>query len=121
MPSMHFTTTREAIRYVRENMKGWTIVGMETTDQSKCYTDVEYPGAGLYEINNSEDSIPQEGIVLVLGNEVTGVDTEIMPSLDMIVEIPMFGSKNSLNIAACAPVVCYEIIRQWNKDVVDKS
>jgi 23S rRNA (guanosine2251-2'-O)-methyltransferase len=51
--------------------------------------------------------------VLVLGNEVTGVDTDLLPMLDMIVEIPMFGAKNSLNIAACAPVVLYEIIRQW--------
>lgn len=36
-----------------------------------------------------------------------------MPLLDMVVEIPMFGTKNSLNIAACAPVVMYECIRQW--------
>ena len=34
-------------------------------------------------------------------------------SLDTIVEIPMFGAKNSLNVAACAPVVLYEILRQW--------
>jgi tRNA G18 (ribose-2'-O)-methylase SpoU len=51
-----------------------------------------------------------------LGNEVTGVDTEIMPLLDLVIEIPMFGSKNSLNIAACAPVVLYEILRQWECD-----
>ncbi len=44
----------------------------------------------------------------------TGVDTEIMPLLDEIIEIPMYGAKNSLNIAACAPVVLYEILRQWN-------
>ena len=37
-----------------------------------------------------------------------------MDDLDAIVEIPMYGSKNSLNIAACAPVVLYEVIRQWN-------
>ena len=53
------------------------------------------------------------GTALFLGNEVTGVDTEVMPLLDMVVEIPMFGTKNSLNIAACAPVVMYECIRQW--------
>jgi tRNA G18 (ribose-2'-O)-methylase SpoU len=43
-----------------------------------------------------------------------GVDTDIMPLLDEIIEIPMYGAKNSLNIAACAPVVLYEILRQWN-------
>jgi len=44
---------------------------------------------------------------------VTGIDTEIMSSLDAMVEIPMFGSKNSLNVAACAPVVMYEVLQQW--------
>ncbi len=112
VPSKHFSTTREAISYIRQEMAGWTIIGMETTDKSQCYTDVEYPGSGSYVVQQNESSI-REGVVLVLGNEVTGVDTEIMPLLDLIVEIPMFGSKNSLNIAACAPVVLYEILRQW--------
>lgn len=108
--SKHFMSTKEAIQYIRENLPGWTIIGMETTEKSECYTHVKYPGAGSYIVGET----PKEGVVLVLGNEVTGVDTEIMPSLDMIVEIPMFGTKNSLNIAACAPVVLYEILRQWN-------
>ena len=51
--------------------------------------------------------------LIELGHEVTGVDTEIMPLLDHVVEIPMYGAKNSLNIASCAPVVLYEILRQW--------
>jgi tRNA G18 (ribose-2'-O)-methylase SpoU len=41
------------------------------------------------------------------------VDTDIMPLLDAVVEIPMFGKKNSLNVASCAPVVMYEVLRQW--------
>ena len=112
VPSKHFSTTREAVNYIRSNMKEWTIIGMETTAHSECYTEIEYPGAGFY-IQNENESERREGVVLILGNEVTGVDTDIMPLLDMIVEIPMFGTKNSLNIAACAPVVLYEIIRQW--------
>ena len=52
-------------------------------------------------------------IVLILGNEVTGVDTEILSEVDDVVEIPTFGAKNSLNVASCAPVVLYEILRQW--------
>mmetsp|Transcript_18039 Transcript_18039/g.22084 ORF Transcript_18039/g.22084 Transcript_18039/m.22084 type:complete len:438 (+) Transcript_18039:152-1465(+) len=122
VPSKHFVTTMEAIKYIKDEIKGWTIIGMETTDQSKCYTDVKYPGGGLYvkrrpETTREGDSqfiLPKEGVVLVLGNEVTGVDTEIMPLLDLIVEIPMFGTKNSLNIAACVPVVLYEILRQFD-------
>ncbi|KAI2490083.1 hypothetical protein MHU86_24503 [Fragilaria crotonensis] len=95
----HFGTMMEALRYLREEKPEYTVIGMETTDKSKQYTLMAYP---------------QDGCALILGNEVTGVDTEIMPLLDEIIEIPMYGAKNSLNIAACAPVVLYEILRQWN-------
>jgi len=100
VPTRHFDTMQTALHHVRTKYPDWKVVGMETTEQSVLYTDMEYP---------------DRGVVLVLGNEVTGVDTEIMPLLDAVVEIPMFGAKNSLNIAACAPVVLYEILRQWGR------
>ena len=33
--------------------------------------------------------------------------------VDLIVELPTHGQKNSLNVAAVAPVMLYEILRQW--------
>jgi tRNA G18 (ribose-2'-O)-methylase SpoU len=111
VPSQHFETTREAVEFVRKTYPKLMLVGMETTNVSVDYTKVDYPGKG--QGVGPEGNPLGEGTLLVLGNEVTGVDTEIMPELDTIVEIPMFGVKNSLNIAACAPVVLYEILRQW--------
>ena len=99
VPSRHFPTTREAIEFIREKYPEYQVVGLETTEKSVCYTKF---------------SFPPEGVVLVLGNEVTGVDTKIMPLMDNLLEIPMFGTKNSLNVASCAPIVLYEIVRQWN-------
>jgi len=109
VPSRHFASLAAALAYLREqpnsnssngNGNGYTVIGMETTERSRNYTDWEYDA--------------ERGVALVLGNEVTGVDTDMLPKLDGIVEIPMFGTKNSLNVAACAPIVLYEIIRQWN-------
>ena len=100
LETKHFATTRAAIHHLRESEPDFTIVGMETTEQSKTYTEFAF------------DSHPK--VALVLGNEVTGVDTNVFEELDCMVEIPTFGAKNSLNVAACAPVVLYEIIRQWN-------
>jgi 23S rRNA (guanosine2251-2'-O)-methyltransferase len=97
VPHQHFATTKECIAYLRKDLPDYRLIGMETTDLSQVYTDVGY----------------SSNVALFLGNEVTGVDTEIMGDLDVIVEIPMFGAKNSLNVAACAPVVLYEILRQW--------
>ena len=71
-----------------------------------------YPGKASDRVDSASVAM-EAGTAIFLGNEVTGVDTEVIPLLDMVVEIPMFGKKNSLNIAACAPVVMYEILRQW--------
>lgn len=110
VPTRHFTTAREALKALKsESGQRVMVVGMETTERSRCYTDVRYDREG-------------GGTVLILGNEVSGVDTEVMadPTLvDVVVEIPMYGRKNSLNVAASAPVVMYEVLRQWG--VLDGS
>ena len=104
--TQHFTTTQQALSSLREANKNVFIVGLETTFKSVDYTRVPYP-------NFSSEENKTGVLVIVLGNEVTGIDTDLMPLMDVLVQIPMFGSKNSLNVAACAPVVLYEILRQW--------
>ena len=99
VPSQHFERWMDVLGFLQSSYPDYALIGMETTNISQDYTKVDYPVGG---------------VVLFLGNEVTGVDTDMLPLLDKVVEIPMFGLKNSLNIAACAPVVLYEILRQWN-------
>lgn len=41
-----------------------------------------------------------------------GVDTDVMEAADIVAQIPTFGVKNSLNVAAALPVVLFEVIRQ---------
>ena len=119
MSTLHFDTTHRALDYLRNERPNFMLIGMETTKWSKCYTDVEYPGPKFSSVDREVDqstddwTFSQGGVAIFLGNEVSGVDTEIMPLLDEVVEIPMFGKKNSLNVAACAPLVMYEVLRQW--------
>jgi len=112
----HYATTKQALEYLRQDRSNFKLYGMETTDKSRCYTSVQYPG-GESVVSKSDDDevnkIDTSGVALFLGNEVSGVDTDIIPLLDEMIEIPMFGKKNSLNVAACAPVVMYEVLRQW--------
>lgn len=49
--------------------------------------------------------------VLVLGNEVRGVDDAMVHLADCALEIPQFGTKHSLNIAVCAGMVIWEYMR----------
>jgi len=118
VPSRHFSTTLHAVEWLRRGRPNFRLIGMETTEHSKTYTNVSYPGRPGPRIAQENDGgeVPTKnspGVALFLGNEVSGVDTEIFPLLDEMIEIPMFGLKNSLNVAACAPVVMYEILRQW--------
>lgn len=55
---------------------------------------------------------PQEKHVLVFGNEVDGVQQEIIDIADVVLEIPQFGTKHSLNVSVCAGVVLWEFVRE---------
>ncbi len=45
---------------------------------------------------------------LIFGNEVKGVQQEVVSASDAVIEIPQFGTKHSLNISVSAGVVVWE-------------
>ncbi|MDO8444183.1 MAG: RNA methyltransferase [bacterium] len=47
---------------------------------------------------------------LIVGNEVAGISPEVLDLCDAIVEIPMHGQKNSLNVAVATGIILYKII-----------
>ncbi|MDE3741504.1 RNA methyltransferase [Maribacter polysaccharolyticus] len=49
---------------------------------------------------------------LVFGNEVKGVDQEVVSASDGVLEIPQYGTKHSLNISVSAGVVIWDL---WSK------
>ena len=92
----HFETTLEAIEHLRaRDVPVWAL---ETTSQSRCYTELSYP----------------RPLGLVVGNEALGVSHEVLERCDQLVEIPMYGYKNSLNVAAAGAVLSFEVLRQWS-------
>lgn len=52
-----------------------------------------------------------EPIAIVFGNEVEGVDTEVIKLCDGYIEIPQLGMKHSLNISVAAGIVLWEMVR----------
>jgi tRNA G18 (ribose-2'-O)-methylase SpoU len=46
---------------------------------------------------------------LVFGNEVKGVSQQVVSASDMVLEIPQFGTKHSLNISVSAGIVIWDI------------
>jgi tRNA G18 (ribose-2'-O)-methylase SpoU len=52
-------------------------------------------------------------MTLVLGNEISGIDDEVISACDDSIEIPMFGLKHSLNVSVAAGIVIFESVRRW--------
>jgi len=50
---------------------------------------------------------------LVVGNEITGISDPILEYTDYAVEIPMFGTKQSLNVAVAYGIVLFELVRLY--------
>ncbi len=48
---------------------------------------------------------------VVMGNEVKGVTQEIVDLADLIIELPQFGTKHSLNVSVCTGIVVWEYMR----------
>ena len=48
-----------------------------------------------------------ETVAYILGNEIDGVSVEACQLSDVVLEIPMLGSKESLNVSVAAGVVMY--------------
>ena len=86
--------TVKAVRKFKET--GLPIYVLEVTNSGKYYWDMDYP----------------EKMVLVLGNEALGISESVLNLSDFIIEIPMTGFKNSLNVASAFSVVAFEILHQ---------
>lgn len=77
--------------------KGFKIIGIEQTTESISLT--EYKPS------------PDNKYALVFGNEVKGISDEILPALDLAIEIPQEGTKHSLNVSVCAGIVLWEFYK----------
>ncbi len=74
-------------------------------------------GVKIASIEQAEDSIsldefqvsPNSTYAIVFGNEVKGVSQEVVSASDLVIEIPQFGTKHSLNISVSCGVVVWDL------------
>ena len=89
----------------------------------KAVSDLKQRGYQVYAIEQTEGSIrlelfkqqhPEAGnqsLAFVFGNEVNGVDQEVIAICNGVIEIPQWGMKHSLNISVAAAIVLWEFVR----------
>lgn len=75
---------------------GVQLLGIEQTHNSEMLTTFR-PEAG-------------QRTIFFFGNEVTGLDEQILPLLDRCLEIPQFGQKHSLNVSVTIGTVLYHLL-----------
>jgi tRNA G18 (ribose-2'-O)-methylase SpoU len=63
------------------------------------------------------DFMPEKGTAyaLVFGNEVKGVAQDVVNASDLVIEIPQYGTKHSLNISVSCGVVVWDIFSKIKK------
>jgi TrmH family RNA methyltransferase len=63
-------------------------------------------------------------LVLILGNEISGIDPGILEIADHTLYIPMSGKKTSLNVAVSAGIALYTLQNSWKiqqKTIIEKD
>jgi tRNA G18 (ribose-2'-O)-methylase SpoU len=91
---LYFPTTLEAVKELKE--RGYRLFAIEQVEGSISLEKFQQPG---------------EKIAVIFGNEVEGVDSEVLKLCDGCIEIPQLGMKHSLNISVAAGIVLWEMIR----------
>ena len=92
---MFFSTTAEAVKELKT--KGYKVFAIEQTEGSISLEKFTFD--------------KNENIAVVFGNEVEGVNDDVLHLVDGSIEIPQSGMKHSLNISVAAGIVLWEITK----------
>lgn len=74
--------------------EGLPVIGIETVEQSENYLRFSWPEKGI----------------IVMGNEEYGLSRAVLQECTDFVHIPMFGRKNSINVANAFSVIAFHIV-----------
>ncbi len=95
VPHKYFESGIDYINKLKN--EGYTIVGVEQTNQSIPITDLP----------------KRDKVAYILGNEVKGVSLKLLECCDYCVEIPMSGTKHSFNVSVCNGIIAWELSKSF--------
>lgn len=93
----HYPSTLAAVHALRS--EGYSIYAIEQADESVSLEAFEPK--------------PEEKVALIFGNEVFGVEEEVVHEAEACIEIPQFGTKHSLNISVSIGVVLWDLVKKF--------
>ena len=92
----YFADAKEAVSSLQQ--MGYQVFAIEQVEGSTMLQNLTLPADGHFAI--------------VLGNEVKGVQQEVVDMCDGCLELPQFGTKHSLNVSTTAGIVIWEFAKQ---------
>jgi len=92
LPWKKIESTEEVIEELKSD--GYSVVALEQDKNAKDYNEFK----------------PKFPLVLIVGNEVDGISKDILDNCDEIIEIPMRGKKESLNVAVATGVALFKLV-----------
>ncbi len=87
-----FSDTMDAVRWLRS--EGYKLMAIEQCEGSTMLNDFMPASDKKYAV--------------VLGNEVKGVQQQVVDACDGCLEIPQYGTKHSMNVSVTAGIIIYE-------------
>lgn len=93
----YFETTIEACKHLKEI--GYKIFAVEQIENSIKLDEFEASAKSAY----------------IFGNEVDGVDDDVLPYCDQAIEIPQEGTKHSLNVSVTGGIVMFHLFENLKK------
>jgi len=96
----YFRDTKEAIQQLKE--EGYFIYSIEQVEGSVMLENLQLDSSKKYAV--------------VLGNEVKGVQQEVVDLSDGCIEIPQYGTKHSLNVSTTAGIIIWDFFKLLRKD-----
>jgi 23S rRNA (guanosine2251-2'-O)-methyltransferase len=98
VPWEYIADTKQAVMRLRS--KGIRVFALEMTSES----------CSVYSLEKSDFPM-----CLVLGNEISGVDDDVLELCDGALDIPMYGVKHSLNVSVAAGIALFEAVHAWKR------
>lgn len=95
----YFSRTQDAVNELHE--MGYTVLAIEQCEGSTLLDELTLEKGKKYAI--------------VLGNEVKGVQQEVVNMSDGCIEIPQYGTKHSLNVSVTAGIMIWEFAHKLFK------
>lgn len=96
VPWEHSESTVEVINKLKKN--GVKIVALEQCEESINYLDFEY----------------KKPLAIIIGNEVEGINQEVLDLCDSVIYISMQGIANSLNVATATGIILFKANENQN-------